>query len=123
MKLTYPPTPWKTVPRGDGLYEIDDSGYGTVGEIPDTGHGSDAGRFTKEEAEHIVQCVNEAEWISITDSLPDDALVLVCIATEGGNVVQTAWHKLPYGWSLVPKLFMDSITHWRPMPKPPKESQ
>ena len=68
------------------------------------------------------------EWISVRDRLPSvkngfiDTLVLVCVKNknkEDGIYLQDVssfdgerWSERSYTW--------ETITHWRPLPEPPK---
>lgn len=60
------------------------------------------------------------EWISVEDRLPDDAYpVLVCFGKSStsiiiGNYVNGGF----YAKSNYP---LTKITHWMPLPEPPKE--
>ena len=45
----------------------------------------------------------------------DPDLPLICVAWwEDGS-------EYPRGWSLMSETFIPAITHWMPLPKPPKE--
>jgi hypothetical protein len=35
-------------------------------------------------------------------------------------MIQIAWYNPSSGWSLIPEVWIDSITHWMPLPKPPR---
>jgi len=66
------------------------------------------------------------QWISVADLMPPtDGLVLIhapC-ADEGRPMITTAWYDpRGYGWSLLPPNWIKAITHWMPLPEPPKES-
>jgi hypothetical protein len=65
------------------------------------------------------------EWISIQDTQPNsDGTFLV---TDGKNVTMAEWY-VKGGWSLSREdkavgFFPNSITHWMPLPAPPKTSR
>lgn len=63
------------------------------------------------------------QWISIKEKLPDkDAPYLIHALTADIDkpLIAMAWHDPHgYGWSLMPKHFIKSITHWMPLPEPP----
>jgi len=63
------------------------------------------------------------EWISVDDHLPDDAAVIIHAKTmdEDKPLITVAWHESEFGWSLLPECFIPAITHWMPLPEPPKE--
>ena len=77
----------------------------------------------------------ERRWIPVTERMPEDALpkdstikqikVLVAYKTNGRLVERTQirvkgyWHGEPDKWSWVKT--SDPISHWMPLPKPPKE--
>lgn len=59
------------------------------------------------------------EWISVKDGLPDvENYYLVVITYGGGNndIKIELWNKNGYFDSF----FEDHITHWMPLPEPPK---
>jgi len=63
------------------------------------------------------------EWINIKDRLPEkDALYIIHVETDDPDkpYINTAWYDPDnFGWSLLPESFVNSITHWMPMPLPP----
>ena len=61
--------------------------------------------------------VTVQEWIPVTERLPEpkENPVLVYYA----NTVWAAWKHDNY-WELIPGLNTTCVTHWMPMPKPPK---
>jgi len=63
-----------------------------------------------------------SEWIFVKDKLPsDDGLVLIYAPSLNKHVplITTAWYDPLYGWSLIPKEWIDSIEAWMPLPEPP----
>lgn len=36
-------------------------------------------------------------------------------------MIYQAWYDPSFGWSLLPRVWIDAITHWMPMPKPPNK--
>lgn len=77
-----------------------------------------------------------SKWIPVTERLPEDDLpknskakqlkVLVAYKTNGRYVVRSAirakgyWHSKD-GWAWIK--MSDPITHWMPLPEPPKEGE
>ena len=66
------------------------------------------------------------EWISVKDRLPEQLKeVLICFDGYGKKSVSTATYRnYFYGkeWlSNMMSLSVDSVTHWMPLPEPPKE--
>lgn len=64
-----------------------------------------------------------SEWISVKDRLPEGYKdVLVCFENSSGYHVDITFYsdKLDYGegWYLTA-----DITHWMPLPEPPKEDK
>ena len=55
------------------------------------------------------------EWISVKDRLPEQGEEAICIAADGDMMIgkYTEW-----GW-MFPCYFED-LTHWMPLPEPPK---
>jgi hypothetical protein len=60
-----------------------------------------------------------SDWISVKDRLPDNATdVFVC--TRGGYRSVRWWNESRHGWR--PELEEGlEVTHWQPLPEPPKE--
>lgn len=72
----------------------------------------------------------EMEWISVKDKLPPngDELVLVVVHGYRGdivsmNAVEIGSYTSKDGWILktFPELENMQVTHWMPLPEPPKE--
>lgn len=66
--------------------------------------------------------MDEMIWINLSEKKPlEDKLYLVHVLTLDPNkpYINTAWYDPNYGWSLLPEVFVDSITHWMHLPKPP----
>ena len=59
--------------------------------------------------------VTVQEWISVNDRLPEQGEEAICIAADGDMMIgkYTEW-----GW-MFPCYFED-LTHWMPLPEPPK---
>ena len=56
------------------------------------------------------------EWISVDDRLPDESYPVLCVTSAGGMMIARYGHK--YGsWHVSGSI---DITHWMPLPEPPK---
>lgn len=70
-----------------------------------------------------------SEWISVEDELPEDVLVLV--VTRKGFVTvgeydakNNQWIALdPYLLGCIDSVIYPTVTHWQPLPAPPKEEK
>ena len=62
-------------------------------------------------------------WVPISERLPDkDALYIVHAPSADPErpLIHVAWYEPDgYGWSFLPKVWTDAITHWMPMPDAP----
>ena len=61
-------------------------------------------------------------WISVEERLPEDYEDVVIIMRNGAS----SWYRVAYreygGWSLGGgRRVTDEVTHWMPLPEPPKE--
>lgn len=65
------------------------------------------------------------KWISVNDRLPEPGItkLIVTVRHEHGNIVDMARYLGPQeGWDLVSwKLWDKNVTHWMPLPEPPKD--
>lgn len=59
-------------------------------------------------------------WISVNDRLPDHQNETVIICT-GGTAVSTAWMNYNDEWEDTFTNGLMHVTHWMPLPSPPKE--
>ena len=59
--------------------------------------------------------VTVQEWISVEDRLPEQGEEAICIAADGDMMIgkYTEW-----GWMF--PCYFEEITHWMPIPEPPK---
>ena len=65
-----------------------------------------------------------SEWISVKEGMPTDMQEV--LAFDGATMARawprpTAWYNTRWG-SFDEELEVTAITHWMPMPKPPKEA-
>ena len=63
----------------------------------------------------ITRGVTVQEWISVEDRLPEQGEEAICIAADGDMMIgkYTEW-----GWMF--PCYFEEITHWMPIPEPPK---
>lgn len=56
------------------------------------------------------------KWISVEDRLPEQGEEAICIAADGDMMIgkYTEW-----GWMF--PCYFEELTHWMPIPEPPKE--
>lgn len=66
---------------------------------------------------------NNPEWISVKDRLPEEnVVVLICV--DNGRCKEVKVSGLTgFGWMLFDKNKNKEVTHWMPMPEPPKEEE
>jgi hypothetical protein len=57
------------------------------------------------------------EWISVKDRLPEDASTVLAIDSDG--TISSAYYV--GRWHSGGDLDEDAVTHWMPLPEPPKE--
>lgn len=63
------------------------------------------------------------EWISVKDRLPEEnVVVLICV--DNGQYKEVKVSGLTgFGWVLFDKNKNKEVTHWMPLPEPPKEEE
>lgn len=66
---------------------------------------------------HAMPSVNVGEWISVEERLPDNGETVLTVDNEGYMIV-ASWYELG-GWFL-PVCRANPVTHWMPMPEPPR---
>ncbi len=62
-------------------------------------------------------------WIALKEKRPpSDApyLAFMSTADEKKPFIQIAWYNPDTGWSLINDYWVGAITHWMPLPDPPK---
>ena len=73
-------------------------------------------------ADHLIaNGVTVQEWISVKDRLPENIANRVLVVCERSNGVFYAHYEKPFWINLeTDKPFISTVTHWMPLPKPPK---
>ena len=70
--------------------------------------------------------VPRQQWISVKDDLPACGVSSVLVCYEDGIVVMADWsHDILGNWWFYTdgEYDIDEITHWMPLPEPPKEGR
>ena len=78
----------------------------------------ETGSFTEYLADHLIaNGVTVQEWVSVDDRLPDDdEVVIICTDKNfvyAGELIGDTWFLDNDSWTA-------TVTHWMPMPEPPK---
>ena len=63
-------------------------------------------------------------WRDIQEELPQrDGIVLVYCPSQKpiSGLTALAWYNPENGWSQIPNVWLSAITHWQPIPVPPKK--
>ena len=65
------------------------------------------------------------EWISVKDRLPEDCKKILVVNGRGYISISSLWRKDGSKWTWVDSAghfnHVNDITHWMPLPEPPKE--
>lgn len=61
------------------------------------------------------------EWVSVEDRLPAPTENPVLVYDGTGVGINMAWYSYAMGWKYRTGLPGVEITHWMPLPEPPKE--
>ena len=81
-------------------------------------------KFKKEIADHLIaHGVTVQEWISVDDELPEVGGYVVCIAKRNpfSRFMPIVARIEKNGWvNPITEQYISEITHWMPMPQPPK---
>ena len=66
--------------------------------------------------------VTVQEWISVKDGLPEESGMYIVTANDGHaqRVSFVQWQKKNRMWNLTGARSYWRVTHWQPMPQPPK---
>lgn len=82
----------------------------------------EADSFTEYLADFLINNgVTVQEWISVTERLPENIANRVLVVCERSNGVFYAHYEKPFWINLeTDKPFISTVTHWMPLPEPPK---
>ena len=72
--------------------------------------------------EKIAELRYVQEWVSVNDMLPEESGMYIVTANDGHaqRVSFVLWQKKNRMWSLTGARSYWRVTHWQPMPQPPK---
>ena len=105
----------------DGLTLVYDDESGTWGEAPET-YGSIAFE-TQEAFEEALDILKNSRWISCKEQMPEDGIsVLIC--SDRGTISKATYDSdMGYFYIADSEFHYNEldITHWRNLPKPPKQ--
>ena len=77
-------------------------------------------------ADHLISNgVTVQEWIPVTERLPEESGMYIVTANDGHaqRVSFVLWQKKNRMWNLVGARSYWRVTHWMPLPEPPKEER
>jgi len=65
-------------------------------------------------------------WIKCSERVPeiDGAYAIYAPSMDKDcPLIMTAYYHESVGWSMLPQVWIDAITHWMPLPEAPKEEE
>lgn len=80
-------------------------------------------RYVNTIADHLIaHGVTVQEWIPVTERLPEESGMYIITANDGHaqRVSFVQWQKKNRIWNLTGARSYWRVTHWMPMPQPPK---
>ena len=83
----------------------------------------ETGSFTEHLAEHLIaHGVTVQEWVDVKDRLPEESGMYIVTANDGHaqRVSFVQWQKKNRMWNLTGARSYWRVTHWMPLPEPPK---
>ena len=83
----------------------------------------ETGSFTEHLAEHLIaHGVTVQEWVDVKDRLPEESGMYIVTANDGHaqRVSFVQWQKKNRMWNLTGARSYWRVTHWMPLPHPPK---
>ena len=90
----------------------------------DYNHGKGDGYIPKNFADHLIaNGVTVQEWIPVTEMLPEAGEYVVCIAKRNpfSMFMPMVARIEKNGWvNPITEQYISEVTHWMPMPNPPK---
>ena len=61
-----------------------------------------------------------AEWISVKDKLPEVGVKVLVYSAENKNDYEVGAYSDTYRGFFVRRFWYENITHWQPLPEPPR---
>ena len=83
----------------------------------------ETGSFTEHLADRLIaHGVTVQEWVDVKDRLPEESGMYIVTANDGHaqRVSFVQWQKKNRMWNLTGARSYWRVTHWMPMPQPPK---
>lgn len=73
--------------------------------------------------EMAISALEQTKWIPVTERLPEDSGMYIVTANDGHahRVTFVIWQKRNKIWNLTGARSYWRVTHWMPLPEPPKE--
>ena len=72
-------------------------------------------------AEECNHFQNKTKWIPVTERLPDDEKKVLCVLDDGFFCI-LEWKSWDWLWNDGHNVYAEKdVTHWMPLPQPPKE--
>ena len=84
----------------------------------------ETGSFTEHLAEHLIaHGVTVQEWVDVKDRLPEESGMYIVTANDGHaqRVSFVLWQNRNRMLNLIGARSYWRVTHWMPLPEPPKE--
>ena len=91
----------------------------TWGELPETGEGAERCETFIDRTKYTVR--EKSEWIPVTERLPEKAGDYLVFSKAGNYSIQYFYIDGSYKAFLYAEV--GTITHWMPLPEPPKEGE
>lgn len=87
-----------------------------------TNFGCQARKLLVEAADYISNGVTVQEWVDVKDRLPEESGMYIVTANDGHaqRVSFVQWQKKNRMWNLTGARSYWRVTHWMPLPEPPK---
>ena len=83
----------------------------------------ETGSFTEHLADRLIaHGVTVQEWVDVKDRLPEESGMYIVTANDGHaqRVSFVQWQKKKRMWNLTGARSYWRVTHWQPIPQPPK---
>ena len=84
-----------------------------------------------EEAADAIEELSKPHWIPVTERLPKEEKKIYWCCTNMGIMCECRWtnnrwglgESEKWGWNIMDVPQYQKVTHWMPLPQPPKEEQ